>query len=123
MKLKLDENLGTRGQSVLQAASHDVLTVSAQLLEGASDEELIEKCRQESRALVSLDLDFGNPLRFQPSKYPGIAVLRLPVKPSHSDLTNLIHTLVAALKHDSLVGKLWIVESGRVRVYQEPGQE
>jgi predicted nuclease of predicted toxin-antitoxin system len=119
MRLKLDENLGRRGQSILQAASHDVSTVFDQKLGGASDEELIEKCRQQDRCLVSLDLDFSNPLRFQPSKYSGIAVLRLPSKPSATDLTILIHTLVNALANDSLVGKLWIVEPGRVRVYQE----
>jgi hypothetical protein len=72
--------------------------------------------------LVSLDLDFTNPLRFQPSQYPGIAVLRLPAKPSAGDLTRLMHTLALALANDSIAGKLWIVEPGRVRVYQEPEQ-
>jgi predicted nuclease of predicted toxin-antitoxin system len=123
MRLKLDENLGNRGQSILQAAGHDVSTVFRQQLSGATDEELIEKCRTENRGLVSLDLDFANPLRFQPSKYPGLAVLRLPAKPSANDLTNLIHTLATALAGDSMTGKLWIVESGRVRVYQEPEVE
>ena len=74
MRLKLDENLGNRGHSILQAAGHDVFTVALQQLCGATDQELIEKCRREDRALVSLDLDFANPLRFQPSQYPGIAV-------------------------------------------------
>ncbi|MGA2261152.1 MAG: DUF5615 family PIN-like protein [Acidobacteriota bacterium] len=123
MKLKLDENLGKRGQSILQAAGHDVSTVPQQQLGGATDEELIKKCRRERRVLVSLNLDFANPLRFRPSQYPGIAVLRLAPKPSAANLTNLIRTLARALTGESIAGKLWIVESGRVRVYQEPEPE
>jgi len=120
MRLKLDENLGNRAQSILQAAGHDVSTVAHQQLGGASDDELIETCRRESRALVSFDLDFANPLRFQPSRYHGVAVLRLSPKPSEADLLDLIRTLALALAGDSMGGKHWIVESGRVRVYQEP---
>jgi predicted nuclease of predicted toxin-antitoxin system len=120
MRLKLDENLGKSGQTILEAAGHDVSTVALQQLGGATDDELIEACRRENRGLVSFDLDFANPLRFQPSQYPGVAVLRLSPKPSEPDLTNLIRTLALALAGDSMAGKLWIVESGRVRVYQEP---
>jgi hypothetical protein len=42
MRLKLDENLGKRGQSILESAGHEVSTVPHQRLGGASDEELID---------------------------------------------------------------------------------
>jgi len=76
VKLKLDENLGTRGKSVLVAAGHDACTVAEQSLTSFEDHAIIERCRLEDRCLVTLDLDFANPLVFQPSLYPGIAVLR-----------------------------------------------
>jgi predicted nuclease of predicted toxin-antitoxin system len=57
MKLKLDENLGQRGQSILEAAGHDVSTVPHQQLGGANDDDLMEQCRRDGRGLVSLDLE------------------------------------------------------------------
>ena len=76
MKLKLDEDLGRRGDGILTAAGHDVVTVVEQSMQAADDDSLIEVCRREDRCLATLDLDFANPLRFLPSAYRGIAVLR-----------------------------------------------
>jgi predicted nuclease of predicted toxin-antitoxin system len=119
MKLKLDENLGKRGREILSAAGHDVATVVSQSLEKSEDADLIACCRREKRSLVSLDLDFANPLHFRPSDYSGIAVLRLPRKPSHEDLLQAVRTLVGGLEREKLDGKLWIVETARIRVFQE----
>ena len=93
MKLKLDENLGQRGVELLRQASHDVATVTEQGLQSAADSALIEICQIEGRCLVTLDLDFSNPLRFNPTLYAGIIVLRLPPKPSPQDLMNTLQTL------------------------------
>jgi len=118
MKFKLDENLGRRGKELLNAAGHDVATVFDQDLNQAADTQIIEACRQESRCLVSLDLDFGNPLRFNPADYCGIAVLRLPAKFSYQDLMIAIQTLANAVETESIDKNLWIVERGRIRIYR-----
>ena len=119
MKLKLDENLNERGIALLVAGGHDVSTVVLQQMQAAMDAEVIEACRKEGRALVTLDLDFANPIHFRPSQYPGIAVLRLPKKASAADLLAAIRTLVEGLKQGPLTGKLWIVEIGRIREFNE----
>jgi predicted nuclease of predicted toxin-antitoxin system len=119
MKLKLDENLGHRTLTILHGADHDVTTVAQQNISGISDLELIDLCMRESRAgaLVTLDLDFANPLLFKPSNYAGIAVLRLPSPLIQTHLLSAIMTLASALETEQLNGHLWIVEIGRIRVY------
>ena len=123
MRLKLDENLGSRGRALLKQVGHDVATVPEEALTGATDAELLHRCATEGRALVTLDLDFANPLRFLPSQFPGIAVLRLPPKSTSAVLDLLVRTLAQGLAKESLTRRLWIVERERIRFYEEPGFE
>jgi predicted nuclease of predicted toxin-antitoxin system len=118
MRFKLDENLGKAAVGILRSAGHDVETVPVQGLCRATDRELIGVCRTERRCLVTLDMDFGNPLIFNPAEYAGIAVLRLPPRPAHQDVVDACRTLLAGLKQGDIEGKLWIVQRSRVREYQ-----
>lgn len=118
MKLKLDENFGRRCVDILSEAGHHVATVASQQMSGAADEDVIQICRSESRCLVSLDLDFANPLSFRPADYSGIAVIRLSGRAGYSELLAAISTFTKALETESIAGKLWIVEVGRIRIYR-----
>jgi predicted nuclease of predicted toxin-antitoxin system len=123
MQFKLDENLGSRGRSILAKNGHDVSTVTLQKLEGAIDDVLIEVCRIEKRVLVTLDLDFANPVHYPPSKYEGIVVLRPAKEPTYSDLLKCLEIMVRGLSClDNMQGKLWIVSTTQIREYT-PSEE
>jgi predicted RNase H-like HicB family nuclease len=119
MKFKFDENLCRRAVELFAEAGHDVATVASEVHFSAADEDLIATCRRERRCLVTLDLDFSNPLLFKPSEYAGIAVLRLPRKPSHDDLLAAVQTLIGGLAQGNIDGRLSIVQKGRIKEYQE----
>lgn len=118
MRLRLDENLGARVAELLREAGHDTATVPDQQMCSVGDVELITACRTEHRCLVTLDLDFANPLVFPPSRYPGIAVLRLPPKPTPDDVIESARTFIIALSNYEIAGKLWVVQRGRIREYR-----
>jgi hypothetical protein len=118
MKLKLDENIGTRGQRLLADAGHDVAAVLEQSLGGAPDERLFQACCAEGRALITLDHDFAQTLRFPPQRSAGLVVLELPKRAGPEALLNRIRELIIALEHRPLGPELWIIEPGRIRIHQ-----
>lgn len=123
MKFKLDENFGARTQQIFRTSGYDVLTVRDQQLQGCSDQRLYEVCCAEHRCLVTLDLDFSDVLRFPPQEAHGIVVIRVPHNPTLSLLEKLIRQFLKSLETMSVERKLWIVETGRIRIHQAQDAE
>jgi predicted nuclease of predicted toxin-antitoxin system len=118
MKIKLDENLGRRGSALFQAAGHDVDTVVDEGLATASDDAVRAAATTVGRVLVTLDTDFANPMRHPPAATPGIVVLRLPEPLTPTIIDTAVALLLAELGRENIVGRLWIVEVDRIRVYE-----
>ena len=122
MKFKLDENFGRRTVDLFHTAGHDAQTVLDESLGGAPDYKLFEVACAESRCLITLDMDFSDPLRFHPVASAGIVVIRLPINPSLALLTTMIRQFLRALEAQSPDRSLWVVEPGRIRVHQQEAE-
>ncbi len=123
MDLKLDENVDVRIITLLRLAGHDVATVQGQGLSSASDEEVIDVCRREQRVLITGDRGFGNRIQFNPADYPGIVIIRLPLRPTLADWREAIETLILRLEQAEVMGKLWIIQGCIIQEYQPSNTE
>jgi predicted nuclease of predicted toxin-antitoxin system len=117
VKLQLDENIGRRGLEFLKTSGHDVRTVREQDLQGVTDQNLFEVCAAEGRALITLDRDFGEVLRFPPEKGAGIIILDVGPRASVQGIVDRLRDFLAVLVATPVAGALWIVEPGRVRIH------
>ncbi|MEO1387148.1 MAG: DUF5615 family PIN-like protein [Cyanobacteria bacterium J06634_6] len=118
MKFKLDENVDLRILSEFRLSGYDISTVPEQNMTAAPDTELIEVCREEERCLITADKDFCNRGRYDPAKYAGIVVVRLPAQMQLADWRKAIETLILGLESSSVTGKLWVIKGDHIREYR-----
>ena len=122
MTFKLDENLDLGTVALLGRAGHDVVTVRAEGLDGTDDEDLFGVSVSEGRALITLDKDFLDTVRFPPRDTPGRIVLR-PPKPLMSFIRAFASRLPELLARYELSGSLWALSPGRFRIHRPSGEE
>jgi predicted nuclease of predicted toxin-antitoxin system len=115
MKFKLDENIPVEASALLQEAGHDSLTVLDQNMGGEVDEQLLQVCSREHRALITLDLDFADIKSYPPSEHRGILILRIK-RQSRPIVLEAINRLIPLLPTEPIEKQLWIVEDDKIRV-------
>lgn len=115
MKFKVDENLPVEVTALLQRAGYDALSVVDQNLGGKADKIISRVCRDENRAIITLDLDFADICTYPPSEFAGIVVLRLKNQDKFA-VTAVMEDLLKVLEKESLDKRLWIVDEQRIRI-------
>ncbi len=122
MKFKIDENLSRRDgyppveiAELLIKSGHNAKTVNEQQLKGTKDFVLINLCRQENRALVTLDTDFSDISAYPPEEYAGIIVLRVGSQSKNHVAAVFQHT-IPIIDVEPLQQHLWIVEENVIRI-------
>ncbi len=117
MRFLIDANLPRAPAALLIHYGHEAEDVRDVGLGGAEDPVIAFHARQQGLCLVTGDLGFADVRNYHPARYPGLVVLRfLEHAPSRLKLQLLEEFLQQRHLVDSIVGKLAIVEPGRIRV-------
>lgn len=115
MRFKTDENLHPEVAECLRKHGHDAVTVWDEDLQGSDDAGIIERCRLERRALLTLDAGFGNVRTYGPEDYYGIVVLRLD-NPSRKRVLAVLVRVIELVKAEPLEKHLWVVDENAARI-------
>ena len=115
MRFKTDEDLDPEVAEFLQDQGHDAVTVWDEGLQGSHDARIVETCRNESRALLTLDAGFGDLRAYPPQDYSGIIVLRLENQ-SRKHVLSVLPKIIDLLRTEAVEKRLWIVEENTVRM-------
>ncbi|MBS0208101.1 MAG: DUF5615 family PIN-like protein [Planctomycetes bacterium] len=115
MRFKIDENLHDEIGDLLSSHGHDAHTVHTEGLCGSDDVTLAQHCRDEGRALVTLDLDFADIRNFPPADHAGLIVLRV-ANQSRSHILSVVRRILDLLPREPITGRLWIVSEADVRI-------
>ena len=120
IRVLLDECLPESMATEYRAAGLDTVTVGELQLVGTKDRKLVELARAQGRAFMTLDKELGNIQLYPPANYAGLILLRPGVQLGPLIL-KMMRALIPLLLREPVAGKLWLVESDRVRVHGEPG--
>ncbi|MBI3397763.1 MAG: DUF5615 family PIN-like protein [Nitrospirae bacterium] len=118
MQFKIDENMPIEIAEMLTNAGHDAKTVNEQQLQGVKDTVLINVCKNENRALVTLDMDFSDIRAYPPQEYSGIIVLRLGSQ-ARQHVMEVFRRIIPLIGVESLFQHLWVVEETAIRIRGE----
>ncbi|MFL6248259.1 MAG: DUF5615 family PIN-like protein [Thermoanaerobaculia bacterium] len=117
MKFLLDANLSPAMVSLFESRGHDALHVENVSAAGTRDHVIAALAHERRRCLVTGDFDFADVREFEPRHFSGIVVLTAPRGTGAPYLERLVLEFLDRLPTlGSLIGKLVIVEIGRIRV-------
>jgi predicted nuclease of predicted toxin-antitoxin system len=122
MKIKLDENLPLRLATLLNNLGHDVHTLHDELLLGHKDNEVWETTQQESRFLITQDMDFSDLRQFAPGSHHGILLVRLR-SANRTDLIERIRELFQKENVREWAGCFVVATERKIRVLKPENKQ
>lgn len=118
MRFLIDENLPVSVGSVFEGLGFQVQHVrDIKGLHGRPDEVIFDYAVSQKSIVVTRDLNFANPIRFELHRLPGIVVLRFPNDISIKVMVTEIKNLISAFKNNDW-HNIIILQPGSARLRQ-----
>lgn len=115
MHIKLDENTPIQLLKILKDYNIQASDVYTQGLSGTNDRQLARHCREHNYILITLDMDFSEPLSYPPQEHAGIIILR-PARQGIQSVTACFRNFLQRYTLDNAKNKTIIVEENYIRV-------
>lgn len=119
MKLLLDQGLPRRAAELLRGAGVDTVHAAEVGLSRSDDADILEWCRVNAAAVVTLDADFHALIALAGGSTPSAVRIRIQGLKG-PEAARLIQTVVQEREADVLAGALITVERERTRVRRLP---
>jgi len=104
MRILVDENIDVRVIRLFRRPGHDAKRVPAGLRNGA----VMRLAIQESRGIVTRDADFTDPVRFPPSRTPGIIHVDIH-PPRYAAMAPALSSFLKSVSGKNLAGRLFAI--------------
>lgn len=119
MRFLADMGISMSTVEALRQEGHEVVHLREEGLQRLPDPAILEKARQEERAVLTFDLDFGDLLAIGGQKYPSVIIFRLRNE-SPPTVTMALFQALADERHALADGAIIIVEDARYRIRRLP---
>ncbi len=110
MRFLIDECTGKRLANLLEKEGHDVL-FAGDVMSSVSDEEIIKKCEEDDRILITDDKDFGELVFRLGRPIKGVILLRIITIPEIR-----LATILNLLKNYDVKNKYIVLQENAVRI-------
>ena len=114
MRLLADMHISPRTVEFLRSLGHEVVRINEILPATASDETIVARAIEESRTVLTQDLDLSATIALAGKRFPSLISLRL--SSSRVEYVNtVLQKVLPDLEQDVLVGMMITVEDQRIR--------
>ena len=119
MKFLLDMPVSPLLLHMLQSYGHEGVHAYQIGKDRASDSELLEIARRESRIVITADLDFTRLLALSLAEGPGLVLFR-GGNYSDSEMCNLLERLLKTVRPEVMERSVCVVDKSRIRITHLP---